>query len=82
MSADVAARIPASPVRTHAAAAAASEAKPLSFAQEWLWTLHQLTPGSPAYHLPVAVRLRGPFDPAVFAKIGLPSRTVPECKKY
>jgi len=22
------------------------------------------------------------YDPAVFAKIGLPSRTVPECKKY
>jgi len=22
------------------------------------------------------------MDPAVFAKIGLPSRTVPECKKY
>ena len=22
------------------------------------------------------------YDPAVFSKIGLPSRTVPECKKY
>jgi branched-chain amino acid transport system substrate-binding protein len=22
------------------------------------------------------------YDPAVFAKIGLPSRTIPECKKY
>jgi hypothetical protein len=22
------------------------------------------------------------YDPAVFAKIGLPGRTVPECKKY
>jgi len=22
------------------------------------------------------------YDPAVFAKIGLPNRTVPECKKY
>lgn len=40
---------------------------PLSFAQEWLWTLHTLEPDSPAYHLPVAVRLRGAFVPRDFA---------------
>jgi len=22
------------------------------------------------------------YDPAVFSKIGLPGRTIPECKKY
>jgi len=43
-------------------------AQPVSFAQEWLWTLHNLAPESPAYHLPVAVRLRGPFTPPLFSR--------------
>lgn len=34
----------------------------LSFAQQRLWTLEQLTPGTSAYHLPQALRLRGPLD--------------------
>jgi amino acid adenylation domain-containing protein len=37
-------------------------ALPLSFAQERLWFLDQLLPGSPAYTVFDAVRLRGPLD--------------------
>ncbi|HST62687.1 MAG TPA: condensation domain-containing protein, partial [Longimicrobium sp.] len=36
---------------------------PLSFAQQRLWFIEQLEPGSTAYHMPSALRLRGPLDP-------------------
>ncbi len=39
----------------------------LSFAQERLWFLEQLDPGSVAYNLFAALRLRGDLDPAALA---------------
>ncbi len=35
---------------------------PLSFAQRRLWLLDRMEPGSAAYNVPVALRLRGPLD--------------------
>ncbi|HEV2634395.1 MAG TPA: condensation domain-containing protein, partial [Actinocrinis sp.] len=37
---------------------------PLSFAQQRLWLLDQLDPGSTEYLIPLALRVIGPFDPA------------------
>ncbi|HET6376648.1 MAG TPA: condensation domain-containing protein, partial [Methylocella sp.] len=42
------------------------QALPLSHAQWRLWFMHQMDPANPLYHFPVAVRIRGPFDPALF----------------
>ena len=35
---------------------------PLSRAQELVWIYEQMTPGTSAYHLPIARRVRGPLD--------------------
>ena len=37
---------------------------PLSFVQLQMWVIDQMTPGNPAYNVPVGYRLRGPLDAA------------------
>ena len=40
----------------------------LSHAQQRLWVLEQIEPGTPTYNVPVALRLSGALDPAVLAR--------------
>ncbi|MET8827231.1 amino acid adenylation domain-containing protein [Streptomyces sp. NPDC004610] len=56
------ARTPSVPPRPPGAPA------PLSLAQERLWFVEQLTPGTATYVLPIAGRLRGALDPAALAE--------------
>ncbi len=51
------------------AARDARGALPLSFAQQRLWFIDRLEPGSGAYNLPLALRLRGPLDAPVLARV-------------
>jgi amino acid adenylation domain-containing protein len=41
---------------------------PLSFAQQRLWFIEQLTPGTAVYHIPLAVRFSGALDLAALAR--------------
>ena len=45
-----------------------AEVAPLSFGQERLWFLEQLTPGASAYNIARAFSLRGRLDPAALAR--------------
>ena len=54
--------------RRWCAVARDGSALPLSFAQQRLWFIDQLEPGSAAYNMPSALRLRGRFDPAVLER--------------
>jgi len=41
---------------------------PLSFSQQRIWFYEQLSPGSPVYNRPVALRLTGPLDVPAFER--------------
>ncbi|NOG44271.1 MAG: amino acid adenylation domain-containing protein [Calditrichaeota bacterium] len=41
---------------------------PLSYAQQRMWFLDQMYPGSPLYNIPVAWKINGPLDVSLFKK--------------
>jgi amino acid adenylation domain-containing protein len=60
------ARRPATPVPSPAASPRRGDL-PLSFAQQRLWILDRMEPGSPAYHVPVVLEVVGPLAVAALA---------------
>ncbi|HEY0782009.1 MAG TPA: condensation domain-containing protein, partial [Thermoanaerobaculia bacterium] len=51
------------------AAAAERDGRPLSFAQQRLWFLDRLEPGTSVYNLPNLLRVEGRLEPAILARI-------------
>jgi len=73
MSAEAAAKTATSAKASPAAASAADAAReafvfPLSFGQRRLWFLHRFDPTSPAYNIPIAMRIRSPFNRSVLER--------------
>jgi amino acid adenylation domain-containing protein len=56
------------PQRLPVALAGRNGPLPLSFAQERLWFLQRMQPGSTSYNHPIALRLRGPLDRAALER--------------
>lgn len=46
-----------------------AEAIPLSYAQQRLWFIDQLEPGTPTYNIPAAVRIQGPLSVEALEKV-------------
>ncbi len=57
-------------------------ALPLSFAQQRLWFIDQLEPGSPLYNMPLALRVEGPLQPAVLAVLPGRDRAPPRGRAH
>ncbi|MEZ5458866.1 MAG: condensation domain-containing protein [Steroidobacteraceae bacterium] len=57
------ARAPRATVAPRDLTPAADPCSRLTFAQERMWFLHELTSATAAYHVTQALRFRGPFDP-------------------
>src|SRR5215475_10872263 len=54
--------------RTGNAATSETAMIPLSYAQQRLWFVDQLEPGNAAYHLPLALRVKGRLNPEVLER--------------
>ncbi len=54
--------------RTAITARSGSGPAPLSFAQQRLWFIDQLQPGTAAYNIPSGVRLKGPLNAGLFGQ--------------
>ncbi len=61
-------RLEAGEKRTQASSLQPLVSCPLSYAQQAIWTVHQMEPGSVAYNLHLALRIHGLVDPGLLAQ--------------